>query len=90
MITNIGSLGLEMAYVPLVPYSRVPILLATGAVSETPVVEEGEVVIRKVMKVSATFDHRFIDGFHAASMSRILKRWMEDPGHHFGPIPEAV
>jgi len=89
MITNIGSLGLEMAYVPLVPYSRVPILLATGAVRETPVVEKGEVVIRKVMKVNATFDHRFIDGFHAAAMSRILKRWMEDPDHHFDPIPAA-
>jgi pyruvate dehydrogenase E2 component (dihydrolipoamide acetyltransferase) len=88
MITNIGTMGLEMAYVPLVPFSRVPILLATGAVRETPLVEEGEVVIRKVMKVNATFDHRFIDGFHAAAMARILKRWMEDPEHHFGPIPE--
>src|SRR6476620_11525187 len=31
MITNIGSLGLEDAYVPLVPYSHVPLLLALGA-----------------------------------------------------------
>ncbi|MFH2009292.1 MAG: 2-oxo acid dehydrogenase subunit E2 [bacterium] len=90
MITNIGSLGLETAYVPLVPYSRVPILLATGEVRDTPVVEDGEIVIRKVMKVNATFDHRFIDGFHAAAMSRILKRWMEDPDQHFGPIPESA
>ena len=29
-------------------------------------------VVGKVMNVNATFDHRFIDGFHAASMSRIL------------------
>jgi pyruvate/2-oxoglutarate dehydrogenase complex dihydrolipoamide acyltransferase (E2) component len=90
MITNIGSLGLEVAYVPLVPYSRVPILLATGAVRDTPVVEDGAVVIRKVMKINATFDHRYIDGFHAAAMSRILKRWMEDPEAHFGPIPDAA
>ena len=33
MITNIGSIGLDQAYVPLVPYSRVPILIALGAVS---------------------------------------------------------
>jgi pyruvate dehydrogenase E2 component (dihydrolipoamide acetyltransferase) len=87
MITNIGTLGLEMAYVPLVPYSRVPILLATGEVREQPVVEDGAVVIRKVMKVNATFDHRFIDGFHAAMMSKTLKAWMERPEEHFGRIP---
>jgi len=87
MITNIGTLGLDMAYVPLVPYSRVPILLATGAVRETPVAEEGQVVIRKTMKINATFDHRFIDGFHAAVMARTLRRWLEDPYKHFGAIP---
>ncbi len=86
MITNIGSLGLDMAYVPLIPYSRVAILLATGAVKDTPQAEDGEVRIRKVMKVNATFDHRFIDGHHAAVMSRTLRAWLEDPESHFGPI----
>jgi pyruvate dehydrogenase E2 component (dihydrolipoamide acetyltransferase) len=86
MITNIGSLGLDQAFVPLVPFSGVPILLATGAVREVPVVEDGTVVIGKVMKVNATFDHRFIDGFHAAVMSKTLRAWMEDPYEKFGPI----
>jgi len=89
MITNIGTLGLEMAYVPLVPYSRVPILLATGEVKAQAVVEAGEIVVRRMMKVNATFDHRFIDGFHAATMSRTLRAWMEDPEQHFGPIPAS-
>src|SRR5215475_2470580 len=44
MITNIGSLGLDTAFVPLVPYSRVPILIATGAVKDVPVVERGQIV----------------------------------------------
>jgi pyruvate/2-oxoglutarate dehydrogenase complex dihydrolipoamide acyltransferase (E2) component len=86
MITNIGSLGLETAYVPLVPYSRVPILLAIGAVKEQPLVENGQIVVGKIMKVNATFDHRFIDGFHAAAMSRILKQWMEHPFEHFDKL----
>jgi len=59
MITNIGSLGLDMAWVPIVPYSRVPILLAVGEVRDIPVAENGEIVVRKVMKINATFDHRF-------------------------------
>ena len=86
MITNIGTLGLDRAYVPLVPYSRVPILLATGAVKEVPLVENGQITIGKVMAVNATFDHRFIDGFHAAAMSRILREWMEHPYDHFDKL----
>lgn len=89
MITNIGTLGLDTAYVPLVPMSRVAILLATGAVKEMPVAEDGQVVVRKIMKVNATFDHRFIDGYHAAVMSRTLRKWLENPEENFGPIPSG-
>lgn len=89
MITNIGSLGLQEAYVPLVPYSRVPIVLAMGAVEDAPVVENGQVVAGKLMRVCATFDHRVLDGAHAAVMARTLRAWMEHPFEHFGPIPES-
>lgn len=88
MVTNIGSLGLDQAYVPLVPYSRVPILLALGAIKDQPVVDDGKVVPGKVMRISATFDHRFIDGAHAAAMSRILRQWLEHPFDHFDPLPQ--
>lgn len=88
MITNIGSLGLEAAYVPLVPYSRVPLLLAMGAVKEAAVVEDGQIRVGKQMQVYATFDHRILDGSHAAHMAKVLKRWFEDPWTYFGAIPE--
>jgi pyruvate dehydrogenase E2 component (dihydrolipoamide acetyltransferase) len=87
MITNIGSLGLDEAYVPLVPYSRVPLLIAMGAVDEAPVVQDGTIVPAKVMKICATFDHRILDGAHAAVMARTLKEWMEKPFDHFDPLP---
>jgi len=86
MITNIGSIGLDQAFVPLVPYSRVPILIALGAVREQPVVENGQVVVGKVMKVNATFDHRFIDGLHAAIMSRVLHEHMDRPDEFFDKL----
>ncbi len=86
MITNVGSLGLDTAYVPLVPYSHVPILLAIGAVKDVPVVDGGVVKPGKIMRVNATFDHRFIDGFHAAQMSRILRDWFEHPFEHFDKL----
>jgi pyruvate/2-oxoglutarate dehydrogenase complex dihydrolipoamide acyltransferase (E2) component len=86
MITNIGSMGLDTAYVPLVPYSHIPILLALGAVKEQPIVEDGKVIVAKIMKVNATFDHRFIDGFHAANMSKIVRAWLERPFEHFDRV----
>jgi pyruvate dehydrogenase E2 component (dihydrolipoamide acetyltransferase) len=89
MITNIGVLGLEAAYVPLVPYSRVPILLALGAVKEVPAVEDDEIKVVKVMDINATFDHRIMEGAQAARMAGVIRAWMEDPEGHFGPIPEA-
>jgi pyruvate/2-oxoglutarate dehydrogenase complex dihydrolipoamide acyltransferase (E2) component len=90
MITNIGSLGLDLAYVPLVPYARVPILLAMGAVRDEPVVEDGQLGVGKVMRITATFDHRFIDGVHAAAMARILRKWLEDPFAHYDAIPASA
>ncbi|HEV8320771.1 MAG TPA: 2-oxo acid dehydrogenase subunit E2 [Myxococcota bacterium] len=88
MITNIGSLGLDEAYVPLVPYSRVPLLLAVGAVKEAALVENGAVKVGKVMRVHATFDHRLLDGTHAAIMSKVLTAWMEHPYEHFDDLSE--
>jgi len=89
MITNVGSLGLDIAYAPLVPYSRVPIVLAMGAVHDAPVVEAGQIVVAKVMRVNVTFDHRFIDGAHAAKMARLLRAWMEEPFAHFERLDGA-
>jgi pyruvate dehydrogenase E2 component (dihydrolipoamide acetyltransferase) len=87
MITNVGALGLEEAYVPLVPYSRVPLLLALGAIRQTPVVRDGAVAIEHTMKLCATLDHRVLDGAHAAAMADIVRAWIEDPLAHFDRLP---
>jgi pyruvate dehydrogenase E2 component (dihydrolipoamide acetyltransferase) len=90
MVTNIGSLGLEEAYVPLVPYSRVPLLIAVGAVKEEPVVvDDGRIVPAKIVRAFATFDHRVLDGMHASRMSKTLRRVFEDPEKELGPLPPA-
>lgn len=89
MITNIGTLGLEEAYVPLVPYSKVPLLIALGAVKEEAIVEDGKVVIGKMLRVCATFDHRVLDGMHAAKMVKTLKRIFADPEKELGALPAA-
>lgn len=93
-ITNVGSLGLDLAYVPLVPYTRVPIFVAPGAVKDQPVVEGGQVVPGKVMNVNASFDHRFIDGYHASVLATTVREMLEHPFEHFddldAPAPPAA
>ncbi len=86
MITNIGSLGLDTAYAPLVPFSRVPLLFAVGEAMDDVVVENGQPVVVKTMSVNATMDHRVIDGFHAARIATVLREWMEDPDAHFDAL----
>lgn len=90
IITNVGSLGLDTAYVPLAPYTRVPIFVAPGAVKEVPVVEDGKVVPGKVMNINATFDHRFIDGFHAGVLANTLREMLENPFEQFDALPEPA
>lgn len=86
-ITNVGSLGLDVAYVPLVPYTRVPIFVAPGAVVDEPVVDDGKVVAGKVMRINASFDHRFIDGMHAAVLAKTMREMMENPFEKFDALP---
>jgi pyruvate/2-oxoglutarate dehydrogenase complex dihydrolipoamide acyltransferase (E2) component len=91
MVTNIGSLGLEEGYVPLVPYSRVPLLIAVGAVKKEPVVgQDDRIEVAQIMRLFATFDHRILDGAHAAKMSKILKAHFASPFEHFDPIPDPT
>ncbi len=87
MVTNVGSLGLEQAYVPLVPYSKVPLLIAVGAVQEEAIVEDGAITIGKIIRLFATFDHRVLDGMHASRMAKTMQRIFADPEGTLGPVP---
>lgn len=77
MITSIGSIGLEEAFAPLVPYSRVPLLLAVGALRDKPTVLDGKVVVAPLFKICVTFDHRIIDGLYAAKMVKMFRGLLE-------------
>lgn len=84
MITNIGSLGLETALAPLVPYSRVPCIIVLGALKEKPIVREGQIVIAPMLTLSVTFDHRLVDGVHGSHMAQTLKKIFAQPEKELG------
>lgn len=79
MITNVGTLGIDTAWAPLVPYTRCPLLLTVGAVQVRPWVVENQVVAKPVLRIGCTFDHRFMDGTHAAAMLKKFKAIFQNP-----------
>ncbi|MDX1621388.1 MAG: 2-oxo acid dehydrogenase subunit E2, partial [Nitriliruptorales bacterium] len=79
IVTSVGMLGLDDAFVPPTPFARVPLYVLIGAVRDRAVVEEGEVVIRPMLTLTATLDHRFVDGFQAAGVARTVRRIFADP-----------
>lgn len=85
MITSVGMWGVSHAYSPLAHYYRVPLLVLVGAVRKMPVVVDDEVVVRPMLTVTATFDHRYADGFHAAQFARAVRSYCEGPAH-FEPM----
>ncbi len=87
-ITNVGSLGLERAFVAMVPYTRVPLVLAPGAVREEAVLEGGRVVPGKVMTLTCTHDMRLIDPELAARVLKHMGAALEDPEAAWGSSPQ--
>ncbi|MFB6264249.1 MAG: 2-oxo acid dehydrogenase subunit E2 [Bradymonadaceae bacterium] len=83
MVSNIGSFGLERAYAPLVPVSRAPLVVLPGAINDAPVAEQGAAVVRPVLDVCCTADHRCYDGVHGSRFVRELREMLEEPAEHF-------
>ena len=79
MITSVGGWGISRAYSPLAHYYRVPVLVLVGAVESRPAAVAEEVVARPMLTLTATFDHRYVDGFHAAAFARAVREYCEHP-----------
>jgi pyruvate/2-oxoglutarate dehydrogenase complex dihydrolipoamide acyltransferase (E2) component len=79
MVTSVGGMGLEYGFAPLVPYSRCPMVLAIGKISDRPVVENGQIVIKPMLPVSVTLDHRLIDGYGCSRILEGLKEYLKHP-----------
>ncbi len=79
LLSNIGSHGLTTGMAALFPGSKLPGVITMGKEEEKAVVVDGEIVIRKILPLTGTFDHRIIDGYHAGMMAHHIKRYMENP-----------
>ena len=76
-LTSLGTLG-GIAATPILNAPETAIL-APNKLAERPVIRNGAIIIRTMMNLSASFDHRIIDGHDAASFIQAIKRLMETP-----------
>ena len=76
-VSNLGMFGIEEFTAIINPPNAC--ILAVGAIREEPVVEDGEVVPGKRMKVTLSSDHRIVDGVSAAKFLNTLKQMLENP-----------
>jgi 2-oxoisovalerate dehydrogenase E2 component (dihydrolipoyl transacylase) len=82
-VTSLGKLG-GIASTPIINAPELAIIGLNRAV-ERPVVQGGVVVVRRIMNLSSSFDHRFVDGYDAAAMIQALKELLEHPATIFIP-----
>lgn len=76
-ITNYGHFGGIFA-TPIINYPDVAIL-GTGRISDKPWVKDGQIVIRKILPLSLTFDHRVTDGVYSSKFLVRVIQYLEDP-----------
>jgi 2-oxoisovalerate dehydrogenase E2 component (dihydrolipoyl transacylase) len=80
-VTSLGKLG-GIASTPIINAPEVSIIGINRAV-ERPMVYDGAIAIRRMMNLSSSFDHRFVDGHDAAAMIQALKERIEHPATIF-------
>ena len=76
-VTNLGMYGIE-SFSPIINQPEVAIL-GVNTIEEKPVVRGGELVIRPMLNLSLTADHRVVDGAYAAQFLQRVKALMENP-----------
>jgi len=82
-VTSLGKLG-GVASTPVINAPEVSIIGINKA-AERPVIRDGAVAVRRIMNISSSFDHRFVDGYDAAEMIQALKGFLENPATIFIP-----
>jgi 2-oxoisovalerate dehydrogenase E2 component (dihydrolipoyl transacylase) len=80
-VTSLGRMG-GVAATPIINHPEVAILGINKA-TDRPVVHHGQIVVRKIMHVSGSFDHRVVDGADGATFIQCVKDYLEHPATIF-------
>lgn len=79
VVSDIGSHGLTTGMTALMPAAKIPAVIVLGKIEDKPVVRNGEIVIRTILPLTGTFDHRIVDGAQIGKLARGIKRNFRKP-----------
>jgi pyruvate/2-oxoglutarate dehydrogenase complex dihydrolipoamide acyltransferase (E2) component len=74
MITNVGVFGIQEGYAPLSPIYRVPVIVLVGEIERRPWAVGDEVRVHPVLPITATIDHRWVDGAGIAGLAETFRK----------------
>jgi len=80
-LTSLGALG-GIVSTPVLNLPEVAIV-GVNRIVERPMVIKGQIVIRKMMNLSSSFDHRVVDGMDAAQFIQAIRGLLEQPATLF-------
>jgi hypothetical protein len=86
LVSNVGTYGLDSVAAPVPTFCHVPISIVTGTVTDKVLARDGQCVIRPVVPLTIGLDHRFVDGYQAATMARVFRQYLANPAA-FDPVP---
>jgi len=79
IVTSVGMFGVESAYAPLPSIGRANAALLITEVKKKPWVEDDKIVVRPVMKLCCTLDHRVFTGHQGAKLASEIKDILMNP-----------
>lgn len=79
VVSDIGSFGLNTGMTSLMPAAKIPAVIVLGKIEDKAVVRKGEMVIRTMLPLTGTFDHRIVDGLQIGKLARGIKRNFRRP-----------
>ncbi|OMJ73734.1 hypothetical protein SteCoe_27504 [Stentor coeruleus] len=82
-IANIGTGGIEKCYLPIPSFLRVFGFFALNTMKDEPVIDNGKIVVDKVLSIMFSFDHRFGDGSRGTKALGEMKNRLENPYEFF-------
>lgn len=96
MVTSVGMFGLPHGFAPLAWMYGVPLLVLVGELTEKAIVVDGRIEAREVLPITATIDHRYVDGAQIARAMNAFREYLaapqelEPPFERIGPSERAI
>jgi pyruvate/2-oxoglutarate dehydrogenase complex dihydrolipoamide acyltransferase (E2) component len=79
IITSMGMFDIDEGFAPPTPFARVPLYVTIPGIKKRPVVVDDQVVIRSMLDMTATIDHRFLDGHRGSVLAKQVRKLVQNP-----------